>query len=436
MGQILLETQNLSKRFCRRPEMALRYTVRDIFREFRRQADGGDYLRAGEFWALRDINLQVRAGEVVGIIGHNGAGKSTLINLVMGILRPTLGQVIHYTERVVLIDNQAALSPIQTGRENIYNKLSLHGFSQRQIEKVVDEIIEYSDIGESINAPVGNYSTGMRLRLAFSIYTQMRPDIFIVDEALGGGDIRFRQKFLNYLQQYIAGGGAILLVSHELFIVQNLCHRCLLLEQGQVKHAGSPEEIIHAYQELMQEKEGESLREKHLTSQIARDKIDLFAPAQQLVSNDAIINSELFGSVQIEKIEICAFDGSQPKTLDSVRLCIICNSQIEIGPVVIYLEIGINEIFPLAVIFGGASDRDYNLVKGHNQFCCTVDKLPLLPGNYKLRLYVAHRERRMLLGGKGIEDSLFSFEVKGYANIALNAAIHSKSLIYLPSNWE
>ncbi|MFB2971574.1 ABC transporter ATP-binding protein [Aerosakkonema sp. BLCC-F183] len=434
MERILLEIENLSKRFCRRPELGLCYTASDIWRELRRLPDGGDFLRPGEFWALRNVNLQIKQGEVVGVIGHNGAGKSTLINLVMGILRPTLGRVIHYTDRVVLIDYQAGLNPIQTGRENIYNQLSIHGFSHRQIDNVVDAIIEYSGIREFIDAPVGSYSTGMRLRLCFSIYTQMRPDIFIIDEALGGGDIRFRQKFINYLQEYTAGGGAILLVSHEFYAVQNLCDRCIILDRGEIKQIGSPTEVIHTYQKMMLEKEPKLLATKEPNVALSVNQINPVISKNQSLYDRSDINLELLPDLQIENLEVLAIDGSEPKTLDSIQFCVTCNSQIENSHVRLGLLIGNNEIFPLVAILGGMPETEYVLVKGHNKLCLTIDKFPLLPGQYKVQVILSDKKTERVLFHTGVQDIPFTIEIKGYPDPMLNLVIYSKSFIYLQSN--
>ncbi|BAY92051.1 MULTISPECIES: ABC transporter ATP-binding protein [unclassified Tolypothrix] len=426
MAHILLEAEHLSKRFCRRPELALRYTAQDILREFRRSPWGDDRLRPGEFWATRDVNLQLYAGEVLGLVGHNGAGKSTLLNLLTGILRPTLGQVRWYTDQIVLMDGDSGLNPIQTGRENIYNKLSLHGVSNSLIDKGLDEIIHYSGIGNFIDAPVGTYSTGMRLRLAFSIYTQLQPDVFIIDEALGGGDIRFRQKFENYLRDYITKGGAILLISHDLFIMQSLCHRCVLLNEGQVVSTGPTMEILHAYYELMQVREEDY-----------QQAINLPLPTQSEVEiQEMPVLGKQFGAVEIQQFEIYGLDGGEIRPGCKVRFRLVCHSQITYPRIVLGFSLGQADLSPLAVVLGGYGDRSYSLQVGENEFCGTIDNLPLMPGRYQLIASVLECETQALLGLKGYEDAPFIFEVKSYIDPALQLAQGQKAIFYLPINWE
>jgi lipopolysaccharide transport system ATP-binding protein len=426
MGNILLETEHLSKRFCRRPELALRYTAKDILREFRRDSHGGDYLRLGEFWAVRDVNLQLYAGEVLGLVGHNGAGKSTLLNLIAGILHPTLGQIRWYTDRIVIMDNDSGLNPIQTGRENICNKLSLHGVSNRQIQKSIDEIIHYSGISNFIDAPVGTYSTGMRLRLAFSIYTQLQPDVFIVDEALGGGDIRFRQKFENYLREYVKNGGAILLISHDLFVIQSLCHRCILLHEGQVLRTGATQEILHVYYELMQVQEQS---QQQIVNQPSATQPDA-------KMHEALASGEQLGKVQIEGVEVCALDSNEIRPGSKVRFRMVCHSQIEYEQIAWGFSLNQADLSNLSVILGGYGEHSYSLQVGRNEFCCTVEQLPLMPGQYKLIVTVLDRNTQAILGLKGYEDAPCAFEVKSIPNPALQIAQSQKAIFYFPVKWE
>ncbi|NJN85661.1 MAG: ABC transporter ATP-binding protein [Leptolyngbyaceae cyanobacterium SL_7_1] len=442
MGRLLLETKHLSKRFCRRPELALRYTGLDILREFRRLPDGGDRLRPGEFWAVQDINLELRSGEVLGLVGHNGAGKSTLLNLITGILRPTLGQVLWHTDSVILIDHQAGLSPVQTGRENIHNMLSLHGISESQIHKNIDEIINYSGVHDFIDAPVGTYSTGMRLRLAFSIYTQLQPDVFIIDEALGGGDIRFQQKFENYLREYISRGGAILLVSHDLFIVQSLCHQCILLDHGKIYQTGKTDAILFNYHQLM-EVDYQNQQQKMLFSNALHSSIASADAAEAELGNLAAVG-ELFGAVEIEQLEVIAIATTNSESFDEkvvfpgskVRIRMVCQSQLENISIMWGFLLGkSSQSSPLAIVVSDQESSSYCLQKGRNEFCCSIEQLPLLPGQYLLTGVVLARDTRSILGLKGYEDTPFPLEVKGSPDAAINAAMTFKCSLHIPAIW-
>ena len=264
MSAALLDIERLSKRYCRDPKRAAAYAMLDVWGDLRGSKER-DALRPGEFWAVRDVNVQVAAGEVVGLIGHNGAGKSTLINLAAGVLRPTVGKITLRTPRVVLMDYQSGLSLVLSGRENIGNLLSLHGMSEPEIAEVLGRVVAYSELGDFVDAPVGTYSLGMKVRLAFAIYSQLKPDLILVDEALSGGDIRFRNKFQRFLATHVAAGGSILLASHDLFTVQNLCHRCVLMDHGVVHTVGGPQEDHSClYEAGRRERHGEDRRSRNV----------------------------------------------------------------------------------------------------------------------------------------------------------------------------
>uniref|UniRef100_B8HVF9 ABC transporter related n=1 Tax=Cyanothece sp. (strain PCC 7425 / ATCC 29141) TaxID=395961 RepID=B8HVF9_CYAP4 len=421
MGNLLLEANNLSKRFCRDPRLALRYTTADIFWEFRRK-QGDDHLRCNEFWAVRDVNLELRSGEALGLIGHNGSGKSTLLNLLMGILRPTRGEIRWYTDRIVMIDPQSGLNPIQTGRENIYNKLSMHGIPEQEISKNVSEIIDRSEIAEFIDAPLGTYSTGMRLRLAFSIYTVLRPDVFIIDEALGGGDIRFREKFNVFLRNYRMSGGSIILVSHEPIIIQSLCDRCIALDHGQIYRSGQTEKVLFDYYELMQVKVEAQSFSMPTASRGFSDLIDITQVDSQ------------YGSVQIVEVKILPLDADEIRPGGKVRFEIICNSNIELKNISASIMICQGE-HRLALIHGGYGDRTYCLQIGYNQFSFTVFQLPCMPGNYQLLAAISLADTHALLAVKGVEDSPFAFSVRNYSHPVLQLSQALKTLIYLPAEW-
>ncbi|BAY61817.1 ABC transporter-related protein [Calothrix brevissima NIES-22] len=426
MGKIILETKHLSKRFCRTHKLALRYTIADIFWEFRRKPEGENRLRPGEFWSVYDVNLQLHAGEVLGLIGANGAGKSTLINLIMGILRPTLGQVRWYTNSVVMIDSQAGLNSLQTGRENIYNLLSMYGISEYIIKNKINNIIDYSGIQTFIDAPVGTYSTGMRLRLAFSIYTQLQPDVFIIDEALGGGDIRFQQSFQNYLKNYIKNGGSILLVSHDMYQIKSLCHRVILFDQGQIYDINKPDEIIYTYNELMLGRENNyNLSSPTIQNNRATKSTD-----------EDLLAGEKFGLVEIESVEVTAVDGKDITPGSKVKFQMTCNSQLDNYPIIISFSVGTEKLFPMAMMMGKYGEEYYQIKQGRNQFCCFVDKLPLLPGKYQLKMSILENHSYDILSLKGYQDNPFYFEVKGYNDLELNFARSYKYIFYIPTEWE
>ncbi|MDX1931946.1 MAG: ATP-binding cassette domain-containing protein [Capsulimonadales bacterium] len=445
----LLEIYNLSKRYCREPKLAYKYAARDILRETACK-DQNDFLRPGEFWALRDIHLQVAPGEVVGVIGHNGAGKSTLINVAAGILRPTIGAVFVNTPRVVVMDYQGGLSPVQTGRENIINQFSLHGMDGRRIAEEMESVIAYSDLGSFIDAPVGTYSLGMKVRLAFSIYSHLRPDLFLVDEALNGGDLKFRMKFQRFLNDYISKGGAILLASHDLFTIQSLCHRCILMDYGQIKAEGTPEEIISRYAELAGERESAEWKEMNApvlspTAPTVEDdpvaegiseetggEIDEASGSKQAETGaEAVLNLVTFDSV-----EITGPDGGDLTPSGPVDIRVVVTSREDVPSVLWGIEIGTGGLFPIASLAGGYGPPEYSLRKGRNEFRCRIERLPLLPGKHQAAMAFTTRESAIILGFKGYQDAPITFEIKPVTDRAINMALFRKNLVHIPVEWK
>jgi ABC-type polysaccharide/polyol phosphate transport system ATPase subunit len=252
-GPPLLEFAGVSKRFCRQSKHRLSYTLFDMGRELCRRPPR-DELRDGEFWSLRDVNFAIHPGEVVGVIGMNGAGKSTLMNLASGVLLPTTGSVTIWARNVCRIDHAGVLSIQETGRENILMQLAVFGIPPERNAEEIEVIARLAKLEENLDQPVGTYSRGMRSRLSFAIYSRLNPDLFLADEALGGGDRRLKDQFQQFLQEFIAAGGSMLLATHDTQAMQTLCQRVLLLDQGRQLLVGTALEAIEAYNALAQER--------------------------------------------------------------------------------------------------------------------------------------------------------------------------------------
>lgn len=200
-----------------------------------------------EFWALRDISLTIKKGEVVGIIGRNGSGKSTLLQLICGTLTPTTGQVRVNGKIAALLELGAGFNPEFTGRENIYMNGAIHGLSREAVDRKYHDIITFADIGDFVDRPVKTYSSGMYVRLAFAVIIHVDADILIVDEALSVGDAFFQSKCLLKLHEMIARGVTILFVSHDTSAVKSLCNACALLDQGTMVDHGDTSRVIEKY---------------------------------------------------------------------------------------------------------------------------------------------------------------------------------------------
>ena len=200
-----------------------------------------------EFWALRDVSLEIRRGETIGIIGRNGAGKSTLLQMIAGTLTPTSGEISVNGRIAALLQLGSGFNPSFTGRENVFLNGAILGFSEMQIAERFDDIAAFADIGDFLDQPVKTYSTGMVVRLAFAVSTCLEPEILIVDEALAVGDAAFQFKCRNRLDQLVDQGATLLFVSHDITLVMSLCNRALYLEGGRAKAHGDPVDLADMY---------------------------------------------------------------------------------------------------------------------------------------------------------------------------------------------
>jgi ABC-type polysaccharide/polyol phosphate transport system ATPase subunit len=232
-------------------------SVRDLSKRFRLYRSPGDRLlewaslgylqRHEEFWALRDVNFQVRRGECLGIIGVNGAGKSTLLKILSRALYPTAGSFEVQGRLVSLLELGTGFQPDLTGRQNLFQSAQLLGLSEAYVRDRLGAILEFAQIGEFIDRPVREYSSGMFVRLAFSLFANLDPDVYIVDESLAVGDVFFQQRCFHRFRELREHGCTILLVSHDMEAVTHLCDRAILLSGGKLAAEGDPVSVVHDY---------------------------------------------------------------------------------------------------------------------------------------------------------------------------------------------
>ena len=204
-------------------------------------------LQYEEFRALEDVSFEIKKGEVIGIVGNNGAGKSTLLKVISGILKPTKGSVTLQGNVVPMLELGSGFDYDLTGRENIFLNGAILGYSESFLKSKYDEIVAFSELGEFIDIPVRNYSSGMIMRLAFSIASMVSPDILIVDEILAVGDAAFQEKSYARMTELMSHGTTVLLVSHNIDQIRRLCDRVIWLDHGKVQAIGNTEEICSAY---------------------------------------------------------------------------------------------------------------------------------------------------------------------------------------------
>ncbi len=259
---ILIKVDNVSKKFCRRLKRSLWYAVKDIIAEIFCITGGGNKLRKHEFRALDNISFELRRGECLGLIGHNGAGKSTLLKLLSGLFNPDSGRISMTGDVCGLIELGAGFNPILTGRENVYVNASVLGIPKREVDKVFDEIVEFAEVGDFIDTPVQNYSSGMKVRLGFAVAAQMKPDVLLIDEVLAVGDLAFRIKCFNKIEELMKSC-AVVIVSHNMAALARITSKCIVLNKGEISFQGNPEDAIQHYYSLV---DTEKLSAKHLSA--------------------------------------------------------------------------------------------------------------------------------------------------------------------------
>ncbi|QDU47030.1 Teichoic acids export ATP-binding protein TagH [Symmachiella dynata] len=232
MSEILLRCDHVGKKFCRDLKKSLWYGLTDLAGDILGTPPG--ILRSEEFWAVDDVSFDLRRGECLGLIGRNGAGKTTLLKMLNGLIKPDAGKIMLRGRVGGLIALGAGFDPILTGRENVFVNGSILGLSKKQIHERFDEIVEFAEIGQFIDSPVGNYSSGMQVRLGFAVAAIMiRPDILLLDEVLAVGDLGFRLKCLNLIQELLEDA-AVVFVSHSMQFVTRFCTRVAVFSEGQI----------------------------------------------------------------------------------------------------------------------------------------------------------------------------------------------------------
>lgn len=248
---ISIKVENISKKYCKSLKRSMLYGVKDIARNTIGLSSNSDKLRKNEFWALDDISFEVKKGETLGIIGPNGSGKTTLLKLLNGIFWPDKGKITVKGKVGALIEVGAGFHPLLTGRENIYINAAILGMDKKEVDEKFDEIVEFADIGDFLDAPVKHYSSGMFVRLGFAVAVHCEPNILLVDEILSVGDIEFQSKCFKKMQEILNRGISIVFVSHNMDAVRRVCKKVVFLNHGKTIDSGESEKMILKYQKDM-----------------------------------------------------------------------------------------------------------------------------------------------------------------------------------------
>ena len=355
MSDYAIETVAVSKRFKRHL---------DRRRSLKERIVRGRAKNTQDFWAVRDVSLQVPKGSVYGLIGHNGSGKSTLLKMITGIYRPTSG-AIHVDGRIAaLIELGAGFHPDMTGRENIRLNGSILGLSKKQIEASTDAIIDFSGLREFIDDPVKHYSSGMYVRLGFSVAVHMDPDVLLVDEVLAVGDEEFQRKCFDHLSSLRKAGRTIVVVSHGLGQIESLCDEVTWLDHGEVQQSGPATAVVSSY--LARVNAEESARNPRIaaTRESGRETGGDFslrsAEVVDVVGN-ALDHAET-GTTFAFKVGVSA---PEPFLGPNVRIAL----QHESGSLV-------------AMLGNHRHGVDYGWVEGDRTVTVALTSNPLLPGRY------------------------------------------------------
>lgn len=316
MSDIALEFKGVCKKFRRGERFnSLRDSIPNLVRRlFSKNREDG-VLRQKEFWALKDVSFEVKKGEVLGIIGPNGAGKSTILKLLARIMKPNKGELKIQGRLSALIEITAGFHPELTGRENIYLNGCIMGMTKKEIGRKFDAIVEFSGLKEFIDTPVKRYSSGMYSRLGFSVAAHMDPDILLVDEVLAVGDMAFQTKCAQKMRQMFSSGTTIILVSHNLLMIQNLCKRAILLCRGEISREGETEEVISFYRNYVLKNSEEEFR-KHILSLEGKVKL------------------KTENLVEIIDVSICDGNGSKKEVFElgedfSIKVSYVAKDEIE-----------------------------------------------------------------------------------------------------------
>lgn len=405
-SDMLICVDGVSKKFCRDLKQSLFYGVSDILTDLRGGKRQSHALRKKEFWALDNVSFELRRFEALGLVGANGAGKSTLLRIISGLIKPDTGSVRVRGRIAPLIALGAGFNPILTGRENIYANMAILGLSTKEIEKKFDEVVEFAEIQDAIDAPVQTYSSGMAARLGFACAIHVEPDILLIDEVLAVGDVKFKMKCHHRLAKLKENGTAFILVSHNPYTILNVCEKSVYLNKGKLMMAGETESIIRQYEKDL------SL---HGTSPVPGMMTLPEKPKHESLGLDIL--SVFFRDEQENIIEY-------PFAGEPAYLCVKCRayediSSINLGIFVTSLSGESNRILNLTSVNDNVS-LDVSFGEFELQmfmpYCCMIQ------GVYSAKIYIKQGVRSF--------DKVPSFRFRVDSKIN-----NSRCMFYQPRNW-
>ena len=407
-GEVVLSVKGVSKRFCRDLKRSLLYGVQDIVTELVGTRQNSEKLREKEFWALKDVSFELRRGEALGLVGPNGSGKTTLLRIISGLIKPDSGCVEIEGRVAPLIALGAGFNPILTGRENIYANMSILGLSKKEIDEQFEDVVNFAEIGDAIDAPVQSYSSGMAARLGFASAIHTNPDILLIDEVLAVGDMRFRVKCYRQLAKLREQGTSFILVSHDPNSILSVCDLAVYLLRGKVIASGNTHSIMKKYEEDLFLKEA-----KHFTGA-------LFLPKKPTSETSGLdITYLCFKDEKDNIIEL-------PKSGEPIIFCVGCKAHKTIE------NLGVNLL--IKEKFGQGervlrlstfSDKEsFSVLPGEHEIQLQMPYCCLKPSFYIMKMSVGQGSLYLL-------DAIESFE------FTVNESINmSQCLFYQPRSWK
>lgn len=359
----VVDVKSVSKKYCRVLKKSLYYGVKDLCSEvLGRSGDSNRQLRPGEFFALRGISFRIQPGECVALLGPNGAGKSTMMKMLNGLIKPTAGSIAIKGRVGALIELGSGFNPVLSGKENAYINGAILGLSRREIDKRFDEILEFSELGEFIHAPLKTYSSGMRVRLAYSVAAHLEPDLLLLDEVLAVGDMGFRMKCFDHLAKLRDRGTAIIIVSHAIGAMSRIAQRVIVFGKGKKVFDGDVERGMAVYEEQVG---------LHTTP----DKRDE--------------NGDSDGIARVAKVTLLNQDGQacdefQTNDTMTVAMDIDAKEAIENARLVVRLDSPTAGV--LSAISSAYQSFDCNIVPGRQRIELVLPELPFLIGAYSFQV--------------------------------------------------
>lgn len=389
-----IEFSHVCKKFKRGEKLN---SLRDMIPYlFKKALPKNEDLQKEEFWALEDVSFSVKKGEVFGIIGNNGAGKSTCLKLLSGIMKPNKGMTQVTGRLSALIEVTAGFHPELTGRENVYLNGAILGMSKKEIDSKFNEILEFSGIGEFIDTPVKRYSSGMYSRLGFSVAAHMDADVLLVDEVLSVGDMAFQSRCAQKMRELLESKTtSIILVSHNLPLIQTLCKRVLLLNKGKVLKEGTPGEIIPHYQNLTFAAQEEGFKKVLLAAEykVALQKQSLFKIESVFLYDK--------GGVQKNKF----------KFAEAIKVSINFDAKEEVQNPVFCLDIVRFDGVLCCSFISKDGNKDIGKIYGRGSVEINLKELNLAPAIYTAQISVWDKD--LLHQYENIKQNMFAIESHG-----------------------